>query len=144
MRNGIKLSRSSCKQEFVKKPSLAYQSRKLTKKLNQSTSLLSQTCGTFIDTLENCMQLANSSLNQHNSQNSVTDAAILSSATPERKRTSSLRGHAVEDRYTPPTTNKYGIQTRYHNLEDWRPDPDVTDQETMPGLPVQAAQRAYQ
>ncbi|XP_071822687.1 pleckstrin homology domain-containing family A member 8-like isoform X1 [Apostichopus japonicus] len=87
-------------------------------KLNQSTSLLSQTCGTFIDTLENCMQLANSSLNQHNSQNSVTDAAILSSVTPERKRTSSLRGHAVEDRYTPPTTNKYGIQTRYHNLED--------------------------
>lgn len=86
-------------------------------KLNKSTSLLTQTCGTFIDTLENCMQLANS-LNPNVSHNAVTDTALLPSVTPERKRTSSLRSQAVEDRYTPPTTNKYGIQTRYHHLED--------------------------
>lgn len=88
-----------------------------TEKLNQSTSLLSQTCETFINTLEDCMQLADTSFSPHLSHNSVTDTALLPSITPEKKRTSSLR-QTVEDRYTPPTTNKYGIQTRYHNLED--------------------------
>ncbi|XP_072181029.1 pleckstrin homology domain-containing family A member 8-like [Diadema setosum] len=89
-------------------------------KLNESSSLLSATCDTFIKTLQDCMKLAKESFtpNIHNMDISNT---VLPPSTPysDKKKSSAVqRSHSVEDRYVPQMVNKHGVTTRYRNLEE--------------------------
>ncbi|XP_054751241.2 pleckstrin homology domain-containing family A member 8-like [Lytechinus pictus] len=88
-------------------------------KLNESSSLLSATCDTFIMTLQDCMKLAKESFipNIHNMDISNT---VLPPSTPfsDKKKSGMQRSISAEDRYTPHSANKLGVTTRYRNLED--------------------------
>ncbi|XP_030830101.1 pleckstrin homology domain-containing family A member 8 [Strongylocentrotus purpuratus] len=88
-------------------------------KLNESSSLLSATCDTFIMTLQDCMKLAKESFIP-NINNMDISNTVLPPSTPfsDKKKSGVQRSISVEDRYTPHSTTKLGVTTRYRNLED--------------------------
>ncbi|XP_038048806.1 pleckstrin homology domain-containing family A member 8-like isoform X2 [Patiria miniata] len=95
-------------------------------RLNTSTTLLSETCDTFISTLQDCMRLANSAYSTSFSNSAFNETVVPPSLQQQSKKSTS-RSHSVEDRYNPPQS-KSGIPTKYKNLEDIaaRPKPHRT------------------
>ncbi|XP_071943211.1 pleckstrin homology domain-containing family A member 8-like [Antedon mediterranea] len=86
-------------------------------KLNESTTLLSETCDTFIKTLQDCMNIADETFSPHINNSMITDSALPPSLTSDKKK-HLHRPHSVDDRYTPPVKNSPGVRTRYRNLEE--------------------------
>ncbi|XP_033629528.1 pleckstrin homology domain-containing family A member 3-like [Asterias rubens] len=105
-------------------------------KLNESTSLLSETCDTFIYTLQDCMKLVNSSYKVPFGNSTLTETVVPPSLQQQPKKSAS-RSHSVEDRYTPPQ-NKSGVQTKYKNLEDIASRPRPHRTRAPPNRPLSA------
>ncbi|XP_022079362.1 pleckstrin homology domain-containing family A member 8-like isoform X2 [Acanthaster planci] len=95
-------------------------------KLNTSTTLLSETCDTFISTLQDCMSLAKSAYSMSYSNSTYNETVVPPSLQQQTKKSAS-RSHSIEDRYHPPQSRS-GITTKYKNLEDIaaRPKPHRT------------------
>ncbi|XP_033101989.1 pleckstrin homology domain-containing family A member 8-like isoform X2 [Anneissia japonica] len=86
-------------------------------RLNESTSLLSETCDTFIKTLQDCMNIADETFSPQINNSMITDSALPPSLTSDKKK-HLYKSHSIDDRYTPPIKNCPGVRTRYRNLEE--------------------------